>query len=278
MAQETIYPRADSDVIREKLKDYYTCYYRDTLNLPDWEARTGRRLDEEQLMGSRTISLARRHGLIFDNKRVLVVGCGTGAEIFYLFRNHTPDVYGIEPFPEAFEICKIKAQREGLPADHLQQAPAECLPFPDAHFDHVVCFTVIEHVQKVTTAYAEINRVLRTNGTAFLVYPNYRYPKEQHYKLHTFPPALCPAITRLHLKAKRRYTPYFESLNFLTIPQTRRILRKLEIKDYEILDSDVGISARIDRVAQALGMQQDQVVLFRKTPAKAPRSSALQTF
>lgn len=49
------------------------------------------------------------------------------------------------------------------------------LPFPDASFDGVVCLEVIEHVTAPSRAIAEIGRVLRPGGKAWISMP-FLYP------------------------------------------------------------------------------------------------------
>ena len=46
------------------------------------------------------------------------------------------------------------------------------LPFPDAHFDYVVCSEVIEHTTDPKRAVAELGRVLRLGGVAAITVPN----------------------------------------------------------------------------------------------------------
>jgi SAM-dependent methyltransferase len=45
------------------------------------------------------------------------------------------------------------------------------LPFPDGHFDAVVCFEVFEHVFNLEEVIAEIRRVLKPRGTLFISIP-----------------------------------------------------------------------------------------------------------
>jgi SAM-dependent methyltransferase len=52
------------------------------------------------------------------------------------------------------------------------QADARRLPFPDAAFDAVYCYHVLEHVPGPAAAVAEARRVLRTGGIAFFGTPN----------------------------------------------------------------------------------------------------------
>jgi SAM-dependent methyltransferase len=52
------------------------------------------------------------------------------------------------------------------------------LPFPDAHFDTVLCTQVLEHVDSPELAVAEIARVLRPGGHALVTVP-FLYPTHE---------------------------------------------------------------------------------------------------
>ena len=54
-------------------------------------------------------------------------------------------------------------------------ADVAALPFVDASFDDVICLEVIEHVSRPDAAFAEIARVLRTGGIAWISVP-FLYP------------------------------------------------------------------------------------------------------
>lgn len=49
------------------------------------------------------------------------------------------------------------------------------LPFKDAGVDHVVCSEVLEHVEHDTVALAEIGRVLKEDGTAYITVPHRQF-------------------------------------------------------------------------------------------------------
>ena len=45
------------------------------------------------------------------------------------------------------------------------------IPFPDEHFDAVVCFEVLEHVFNIKEIIQELNRVLKPNGKLLISVP-----------------------------------------------------------------------------------------------------------
>jgi len=60
----------------------------------------------------------------------------------------------------------------------LQVDLTEPLPFPDASFDTVLCTQVLEHVENVELAAAEIARLLRPGGCALITVP-FLYPTHE---------------------------------------------------------------------------------------------------
>ncbi|MGY3576850.1 class I SAM-dependent methyltransferase [Bradyrhizobium sp. USDA 4504] len=103
-------------------------------------------------------------------KRVLDFGCGTGYGAARLARNAT-EVIGIDSSPGA--ICfAASLHREG----NLQfREMADFADgFPDASFDVIVCFEVIEHlsIEDQGRAVESFRRLLRTDGTLIVSTPN----------------------------------------------------------------------------------------------------------
>lgn len=98
--------------------------------------------------------------------RVLVVGCGSGAEAGFLARHFGAETTGIDLGGE-FEF------------DHLGAAPAalrimnaESLEFPDNHFDVCYSFHALEHITHPLLALEEMSRVLKPGGTFVIGTPN----------------------------------------------------------------------------------------------------------
>jgi SAM-dependent methyltransferase len=90
--------------------------------------------------------------------RVLDAGAGTAPyrELFAAHEYTTTD-WANTPHPEARQADVI--------------APIHDLPLDDAAFDGVVCSEVIEHVADPIAALAELCRVLRPGGTAWVTAP-----------------------------------------------------------------------------------------------------------
>lgn len=83
--------------------------------------------------------------------KVLDVGCGIGF-VSQLYPN--------------FDITGIDISEEMLKRNpHVwQKAPAEAIPFPDNHFDFVVCRSLLHHLEDPRKGLAEMSRVLKPGG------------------------------------------------------------------------------------------------------------------
>jgi SAM-dependent methyltransferase len=107
----------------------------------------------------RLLNLVRRR--LPGPARVLDVGCGTGGFCGAL-RRLGHDAVGLDPH----------AAEMGLPPGRFYSGTSNRLPFPDAHFDAVCIFDVLEHVDDAA-ALKECRRVLRPGGQLFLSVPAY---------------------------------------------------------------------------------------------------------
>ena len=218
------------DQLHDLIYSYYRIYYLETLGLQDWRERVlSFRLHEESLIGSKIEQLAASANVSLCNLKTLVVGCGTGAELFYLAERCSLDVRGIEPLDDAIEICTLKAQIRGFSADLVTKESSECMSFADGSMDLIICYSVLEHVADVDATLREIMRVLAPGGKVLMSLPDFGFPEEPHYKVLTLPPAWFPSLVRLQLRWMGRPTGFFDSLNLLTRSQLTRRLKRMSI-------------------------------------------------
>jgi SAM-dependent methyltransferase len=96
-------------------------------------------------------------------RRVLVVGCGDGAEAAHIAAATGALVVGLDLDVDA---------RQRRPGVHLLRADARSLPFRDGAFDALYCYHVLEHVPGPERAVAEARRVLGEGALAFFGTPN----------------------------------------------------------------------------------------------------------
>ena len=111
---------------------------------------------------------SRRKGLLAQaSGRVLEVGAGTGLNLGY-YPGDLRELVLLEPEPAMRRRLERRLRRLGRQA-LLSDAAAECLPFPDASFDTVVCTLVLCTVAAPDKALAEIGRVLAPGGRLLFI-------------------------------------------------------------------------------------------------------------
>jgi ubiquinone/menaquinone biosynthesis C-methylase UbiE len=107
---------------------------------------------------------------VSPNARVLDVGCGTGDNL-RIFADRGLELHGIE----YASVSAAHAVRLLGPRADVRTGSATTLPYPNAHFDAVICIEVLEHVQDDVAAMQEIARVLKPSGVLVFTVPYRRY-------------------------------------------------------------------------------------------------------
>jgi len=107
------------------------------------------------------------------NQTVLDIGCGYGGTTIACCLAGATAV-GLDPDPQRLRGARIWAHDDwGLRDATFCSGRAESLPLPDATADVVVCDNVLEHVHSHRQTLAEVGRVLRPGGLAYVSFPNY---------------------------------------------------------------------------------------------------------
>jgi ubiquinone/menaquinone biosynthesis C-methylase UbiE len=117
----------------------------------------------ERILREETVCLAQ----IVPGNSVLEVGCGTGTLTLAAKRQAGPSgkVFGIDIIPGMIETSQHKAA-EAKEDITFQLGSIDNIPFPDKHFDVVMCSFMIFHMSETTMqkGIAEIHRVLKPQG------------------------------------------------------------------------------------------------------------------
>ncbi len=124
----------------------------------------------EALYGTRDVlrrrRLVREALAVAPGERILDAGCGPGFYVAELLDQVGPagSVVGVDGSPQmlaaASSRCEGRNNVSFLPAD------VTALPVEDRSFDAVLCVQVLEYVEDVDAALAELHRALRTGGRA----------------------------------------------------------------------------------------------------------------
>lgn len=107
----------------------------------------------------------------------LDAGCGTGGMLSWLSQyTGSNSVVGIDLSQTALEFCRERNHQQ------LTQGSIAQLPFADSSFDLVTSFDVLQHVldKGDVRAIAEIYRVLRPGGLAFVRVSAYEWLRSGH--------------------------------------------------------------------------------------------------
>lgn len=263
--------RALSQKITRLIRHYYADYYRDQLGLPDWDRRVGTRLSEDEnivpLIRQVETWCNERFG---HNKKILVVGGGTGAE-FIALSDLGCTVFAIEPNAQAVRIGRLKARLSGIDPARFLFGYGERLPFVGNTFDFVWCFTVLEHVQDIKRCISEMIRVVKPLGHIFIMAPDYRQFYEPHYKL-TMPMFAPKWVLKSWLKVLRRPAKFLETLQFVNSRYLTNIFQEHPVTALQIIHSwptswksNPNIHMRLVKwMTRHLGIQRDQYWILQK--------------
>ena len=104
----------------------------------------------------------------------------------------------------------------------IAAAAGETLPFRDASFDLVHCFSTIEHVASAEETVREMVRVTRPGGAVYVHTPSALACYEAHYKLFWLP-RLPRRVGRWYLSLRGRPTGFVDTLTLLTPGRLERL-------------------------------------------------------
>jgi len=135
--------------------------------------------------------------------RALDAACGTGRHAKHLSAKH--ETYGVDASPEMLAVA-----RETAPDATFDTGDLEDLPFPDGHFDVVVCALALCHLADLTAGVAEIGRVARRGAKVVLTDP---HPMNVAIISHLFVPTTDGGLgfVRNHRRLVGDYLRAFEA-------------------------------------------------------------------
>jgi len=166
----------------------------------------------------RRLSLIRQYAPL-EGKHILDVGCGLGMYV-RRFLQFSDEVYGVD-------IDEEKVAKASQDLAHIQQAPAEILPFADETFDVILSHEVLEHVENDRAAVVEAYRVLKPGGRLVVFAPNRGYAFETHgfYWRGQYHYGNIPLINYLPNPLRNRFCPHVRVYTYRGI---RRLFQGLD--------------------------------------------------
>jgi 2-polyprenyl-3-methyl-5-hydroxy-6-metoxy-1,4-benzoquinol methylase len=128
-------------------------------------------------------------------RAVLDAGCGVGYGTAMLAAAGAREAVGVDLSAKAIEAAGAGAQANAS----FVTGDVHALPFDDGRFDLVVCFEVIEHVERQDEVIAELARVLAPAGVLALSSPNRDvYPAGNPHHVHEYVPEELRASLTAH--------------------------------------------------------------------------------
>jgi ubiquinone/menaquinone biosynthesis C-methylase UbiE len=98
----------------------------------------------------------------YDGKRVLDVGCGPRGTLEWM--SSAAERVGLDPLVGAYRELGIDAH-----AMTYVEAGAEAIPFKAEHFDVVICFNALDHVDDLERSIGELTRIACEGATLLLI-------------------------------------------------------------------------------------------------------------
>ncbi len=182
------------------LVDRWTAHMRWRKNYDRWREDRLWQEDHQQsrLDATREACAGRAH------PRVLDIGAGMGGFLVAARRNGIAAV-GIEPHADYCRITRLRAARYHQPPG-LLRAVGERLPFRDKTFDVIWAQDILEHVADPARILAEIRRVLKPDGVAYVTAINrfaWRDPHYHLYGLNWLPRPIAEGVIAARGRSKR---------------------------------------------------------------------------
>ncbi|MBI3336752.1 class I SAM-dependent methyltransferase [Candidatus Peregrinibacteria bacterium] len=105
---------------------------------------------------------------LFKDKRVLDFGCGSGRFALGFEPLGAAEVIGMDLGKDGLDIGEKMAAKKGLTKTKFLYGDVLQAPFEDESFDFIFCKGVLHHTKDPEKGFAELYRLLRKGGCAFI--------------------------------------------------------------------------------------------------------------
>ena len=106
--------------------------------------------------------------------KMLEIGCGVGDFLHYAEQNGW-ECYGAEPSEDALKILQSKTNANVVKPEEIEE-------FPDASFDLICLWHVLEHVDNLKWQIDQLKRLVKPNGRIVIALPNYQSYDACYYR------------------------------------------------------------------------------------------------
>jgi 2-polyprenyl-3-methyl-5-hydroxy-6-metoxy-1,4-benzoquinol methylase len=106
--------------------------------------------------------------------RLLDIGCGVG-DFLHTAEEHGWSCTGVEPSEEAKNIARKRIKADIIASEDLEK-------LPDASFDLITMWHVLEHVDDLKWQVEQLQRLVKPQGRIVIAVPNYKSYDAQFYK------------------------------------------------------------------------------------------------
>ncbi|HEY0970475.1 MAG TPA: class I SAM-dependent methyltransferase [Gemmatimonadales bacterium] len=106
----------------------------------------------------------------FQGKRCLDAGCGGGRYTIAMASMGAASVVGMDVSESGLADAALRAEAFGVDNVTFRQGSVLDLPFDDGEFDFVLCSGILHHTPGVERGLRELRRVLRPDGSLFLLF------------------------------------------------------------------------------------------------------------
>lgn len=125
------------------------------------------------------VNLKHKYKLATQGKQVgkmLDIGCGVG-DFLHTAESYGWQCIGVEPSEDAKAIARQRTTANILSSEELEN-------LPDASFDVITMWHVLEHVDDLKWQVTQLQRLIKTKGRIVIALPNYKSYDGQYYKEH----------------------------------------------------------------------------------------------
>ena len=167
-------------------------------------------------------------------ERLLDAGCGNGHTAMLMAQLFGLECYAADISMDALQDAIEYRDQNGFVVNFVC-SDVRTLPFPDATFEYVLSFGVIEHFSDPCVPAQEVYRVLRSGGWALFVQPN-KFSEAPISRL------ILEALGKWQFGSQVEFTPF----------QMKQILKKAGFRKTHLFVNDLGRGTFLGRFLKHL--------------------------